>query len=128
MVWPAIHLAATDGLVHRLIFGALDLPDTLVNRTLFGLAAAMFAIVPGILLLAMLGIWWERKVAGRIQSRPGPNRVGPIGLFQSIADGIKLITKEDLRPTGADAILFKLAPYLAFVPVFVVFLALPFGP
>ena len=76
----------------------------------------------------VLGIWAERKVSARIQSRRGPNRVGPMGLLQSIADGIKLLTKEDLAPTAADKLLFRLAPYLAFAPVFAAFLALPFGP
>ncbi|HEV7300985.1 MAG TPA: NADH-quinone oxidoreductase subunit NuoH [Tepidisphaeraceae bacterium] len=128
MVWPSFQLALADGIVHRLVFDSLDLPNTLMTRTVFGVAVAMFVFVPSILLIAVLGIWWERKVAGRIQSRPGPNRVGPIGILQSFADGIKLITKEDLRPAGADAVLFKIAPYLAFIPVFAVFLALPFGP
>jgi NADH-quinone oxidoreductase subunit H len=90
------------------------------------LVAAVFT--PGILLFAMFAIWWERKVAGRIQSRPGPNRVGPIGLLQSLADGIKLILKEDLAPKDSDGWLFRMAPYLAFAPVFAAFLALPFGP
>ncbi len=92
--------------------------------------ALLIALVftPAIMFLAMFSIWWERKVAGRIQSRHGPNRVGPIGLLQSLADGIKLITKEDLQPGAADPYLFKLAPYLAFAPVFGAFLALPFGP
>src|SRR5881394_896648 len=84
--------------------------------------------LPSVLLLAMFSIWWERKVAGHIQSRPGPNRVGPIGLLQSLADGIKLVTKEDLIPKDADVLLFRLAPYLAFAPAFAAFLALPFGP
>jgi NADH-quinone oxidoreductase subunit H len=63
-----------------------------------------------------------------MQSRLGPNRVGPIGLLQSLADGIKLLLKEDLIPAGADQLLFRLAPYLAFAPVFAAFLVLPFGP
>lgn len=79
-------------------------------------------------LVAMFCIWWERKVAGHIQSRPGPNRVGPIGLLQSLADGIKLLLKEDLIPATADKLLFRLAPYLAFAPAFAAFLAVPFGP
>jgi NADH-quinone oxidoreductase subunit H len=78
--------------------------------------------------IAMLGIWAERRIAGRIQSRLGPNRVGPMGLAQSLADGIKLLGKEDLRPREADGLLFPLAPYLAFAPAFVALLALPFGP
>ena len=91
---------------------------TLVMGVFLGLASVV----------GFLAIWAERKVAGRIQHRHGPNRVGPIGLLQSLADGIKLATKEDLAPGRADRVLFNLAPYLAFAPVFVAFLALPFGP
>jgi len=122
------HLATADQLIGRTLLDFLNLPDSLVVRSLFGVVVAVGVFVPTALLIAMLGIWWERKVAGHIQSRPGPNRVGPMGLLQSLADGIKLITKEDLRPAGADKLLFKLAPYLVFAPVFAVFIALPFGP
>lgn len=83
----------------------------------------------GISLIAMFCIWWERKVAGHIQSRVGPMHVGLWhGWAQSLADGVKLIFKEDLRPEGSDAFLFRLAPYMAFAPVFAAFVALPFGP
>ena len=76
----------------------------------------------------MYTIWWERKVAGRIQSRLGPMRVGGWhGWSQSAADGIKLLLKEDLIPADADAILFRLAPYLAIIPSALAFVALPFG-
>ncbi len=92
----------------------------------FVVIAGPFAAV--VSLVAMFSIWWERKVAGHIQSRFGPNRVGPIGLLQSIADGVKLILKEDLIPGSADRFLFRLAPYLAFMPAFAAFLAIPFGP
>lgn len=88
--------------------------------------AVGFAVL--VSLVAMFCIWWERKVAGHIQSRLGPNRVGPIGLLQSLADGLKLLLKEDLIPKDADRFLFRLAPYLAFAPAFAAFLALPFGP
>ncbi|MBM3978712.1 MAG: NADH-quinone oxidoreductase subunit NuoH [Planctomycetes bacterium] len=76
---------------------------------------------------AFLGIWAERKVSARMQDRLGPTRVGPLGLLQSLADGIKLIAKEDVAPHGSDKFLFKLAPYLAFCAAFCGFLALPFG-
>jgi NADH-quinone oxidoreductase subunit H len=93
-----------------------------------GLAIAAFVFLPFASLIGMLGIWGERRIAGRIQSRLGPNRVGYLGLLQSLADGIKVISKEDLIPDGADRWLFRIAPYLAFVPVFAAYAALPFGP
>ena len=93
-----------------------------------GLAIIAGVFVPAVLLFAMFAIWWERRIAGRMQSRMGPNRVGPMGLLQSLADGIKLILKEDLAPREADGVLFRLAPYLVFAPVFAAFMALPFGP
>jgi NADH-quinone oxidoreductase subunit H len=71
-------------------------------------------------------IYLERKFVGRIQMRLGPMRTGPYGTLQSIADAIKLLTKEDLRPATADFWLFELAPYVTFVPVFMTLLALPF--
>jgi len=89
---------------------------------------ALVGIVGFINLFAAYAIWWERKVAGRIQSRLGPMRVGGWhGWAQSPADGIKLLGKEDLIPAGADRVLFRLAPYLAFVPAVCGFVALPFG-
>jgi NADH-quinone oxidoreductase subunit H len=91
--------------------------------------AALAAVLLGLVsLIPMVFIWWERKVAAAIQSRIGPNRVGPMGIFQSIADGMKLLLKEDLRPGEADAWLFRLAPYLAFVPAFVALAAVPLAP
>src|SRR5690606_4173964 len=71
-------------------------------------------------------IYIERKFVGRIQMRLGPTRTGPIGTLQSIADAIKLLTKEDLRPSTADFWLFEFAPYATFVPVFMTLLVLPF--
>jgi NADH-quinone oxidoreductase subunit H len=77
---------------------------------------------------ASFAIWWERKVAGRIQSRLGPMRVGGWhGWAQCIADGLKLVQKEDIVIAGADRPLFLLAPYLVFIPVLAAFIALPFG-
>jgi len=79
-------------------------------------------------LVAMFGIWWERKVAGRMQSRLGPMRVGGWhGWAQSMADGIKLIQKEDIFLEGADRLLFRMAPYIAFMPALTLFVALPFS-
>ena len=77
---------------------------------------------------ALVFIWLERKIAGRIQDRLGPTRVGgQFGWLQTLADGIKLIAKEDLMPAGADGLLFRLAPYIAFCASFGSFIALPFA-
>ena len=92
------------------------------------LLVAIVVFIPFTSLIGMLGIWAERRISARIQSRLGPNRVGYFGLLQSLADGIKVVSKEDLIPAGADSILFRLAPYLTFVPVFAAYVALPFGP
>src|SRR5262249_1357676 len=123
----AIHMLAqaTPTLFQQLVFG--DRPGPLLTAAYsFVLCATVFAGIVSV--VAMLCIWWERKVAGRMQSRLGPNRVGPIGILQSLADGLKLLTKEDLLPKDADGLLFRLAPYLAFAPAFAAFLALPFAP
>ncbi|MGB7157253.1 MAG: NADH-quinone oxidoreductase subunit NuoH [Tepidisphaeraceae bacterium] len=112
-------------LFQRLVFG--ETPSLLVT-VIYSFLIVATVFLGGVSLIAMFSIWWERKVAGHIQSRLGPNRVGPIGILQSLADGAKLILKEDLVPKDADKLLFRLAPYLAFAPAFAAFLALPFGP
>ncbi len=91
------------------------------------IAAKVGIMIVVLLLLPLPLVWLERKIAGHIQQRLGPMRVGWHGLLQPVADGIKLIAKEDHIPAEADRFLFKLAPILAMVPVFVVFVAVPFG-
>ena len=77
---------------------------------------------------ALVFIWAERKIAARIQDRLGPTRTGGrFGWLQSLADGIKLLAKEDLMPDGADALLFRIAPYVSFCASFCAFIALPFA-
>jgi NADH-quinone oxidoreductase subunit H len=76
----------------------------------------------------LLMIWAERRVIGRMQSRPGPNRVGPFGVVQGLADGIKLALKEDLIPAIVDKPLYILAPVIASAPAFLSFAVIPVGP
>jgi NADH-quinone oxidoreductase subunit H len=78
-----------------------------------------------LLVSVMLMIWWERKFIGDMQNRIGPNRAGPFGIFQTLADGTKLFFKEDLIPERSDPFVFKLAPYLSLIPAFLVFTVVP---
>jgi len=94
----------------------------------FGLIVVKMAVVIGVLLALPIPLTWiERKIAGHIQQRLGPMRVGGHGLLQPLADGIKLLTKEDNIPTNADRFLFTLAPIIALVSPFAVFVVIPFG-
>lgn len=126
--FPILLADASGPLVQSALFDALGIPFSPLSNLIYSLALVAMVFLPAVMLFAMFAIWWERKVAGHMQSRIGPNRVGPIGLLQSLADGIKLLTKEDLCPKDADGLLFRLAPYIAFAPAFAAFLALPFAP
>ncbi len=81
-----------------------------------------------LLLGTLFMIWAERRVIGRMQQRPGPNRAGPFGLLQSLMDGIKLALMEDIIPRGVDKVLFVIAPALSVIPAFISFAIIPFGP
>ncbi len=103
----------------------LNLPNNLIIfiSTLTGvMLVASFGLIAVIFL-----IWLERKVAARFQDRIGPNRAGPYGLLQTIADMIKLITKEDITPAKADKIVFNIAPILSLVSVLLIWAVVPFA-
>ncbi|MGA2295170.1 MAG: NADH-quinone oxidoreductase subunit NuoH [Acidimicrobiales bacterium] len=88
-------------------------------KVLVGFGALMGAVT--------LMIWFERKAISDMQSRIGPQRWGPFGILQTLADGLKLILKEDLVPEQADRFVFKLAPYLVVVPALITFSIVPLG-
>ncbi|HEX5291793.1 MAG TPA: NADH-quinone oxidoreductase subunit NuoH [Streptosporangiaceae bacterium] len=88
-------------------------------------AVAVFVFL---VLGTIITIWAERRIIGRMQNRAGPNRAGPFGLLQTIADALKLALKEDIVPRGADKVLFWLAPAVSAVPALVSFAIIPFGP
>jgi NADH-quinone oxidoreductase subunit H len=75
----------------------------------------------------MFMVWFERKIIAGMQNRVGPNKAGPFGLLQTLADGMKLIFKEDFMPDRADRWVYRLAPFLAFVPAFLVWSVIPLG-
>ncbi len=102
-----------------------------VNRDL----ANLLTLIGGVVLVATVPlvtviflIWIERKVAARVQDRLGPNRVGPFGLLQTVADALKMLTKEDITPNGADKFIYNLAPIIAFASVVLIWAVVPFTP
>ena len=87
-------------------------------------AVAIFVLLLG---LTLFNIVFERKVVARMQNRVGPNRTGPWGTLQSLADGMKLIFKETIRPRGVDRVVYLLAPVIAAIPAFLIFGVIPMG-
>src|SRR5258708_12270419 len=90
-----------------------------------GLVVGVVAVSTLGLLWISIGIWLERKFAGRVQDRLGPNRTGPYGLFQTFADLGKLLTKEDITPDGADKFIFNVAPLLSVAAVLLIWAVVP---
>src|SRR5499426_1967385 len=119
-----------------LLLAPVDVLNDLLLK-FFGAQTVNFVIWPLIqigLVVTLVALWvayatyLERKISAFIQARLGPMRVGPWGLLQPIADGLKLLTKEDFIPANADRWIFFVAPYIAVVAAFVVLSVVPFGP
>ncbi|MGV0814264.1 NADH-quinone oxidoreductase subunit NuoH [Mycolicibacterium boenickei] len=106
---------------------------TYPDPTLFGhdpwwlILAKALGVFVFLLLTVLAAILIERKILGRMQMRPGPNRVGPWGLLQSLADGVKLALKEGLVPAGVDRPIYLLAPIISVIPAFMAFAVIPMG-
>ncbi len=99
-----------------------------VDWTAVGIVGIKVIVVFAALLIAtMFMVWFERKVIADMQNRIGPNRTGPFGVFQTLADGLKLFLKEDIIPDSADKRIFRFAPILVVVPAFLVFAIIPIG-
>jgi NADH-quinone oxidoreductase subunit H len=96
--------------------------------TPLAIIAVKVLVIFGIgLVSTMFMVWFERKVIAGMQNRIGPNKAGPFGLLQTLADGMKLVFKEDFMPDRADRFVYRLAPFLAFVPAFLVWSVIPLG-
>lgn len=100
--------------------------DLLWTPLLIVLVKVLIVFVLG-LISTMLMVWFERKAIAGMQNRVGPNKAGPWGLLQTLADGTKLFFKEDLLPERSDRFVFRLAPYLALAPAFLAFAVIPLG-
>jgi NADH-quinone oxidoreductase subunit H len=99
-----------------------------INLAVILIVLAKVLVIFAFLMVSVLFmVWFERKVISDMQSRIGPDRAGPWGLLQTLADGIKLFFKEDLLPDRADRRVFRLAPYLSIVPAFLAFAVIPVG-
>ena len=116
-----------DTVLYRVIYEAVGqvLPCGL-SYVVAGLAI-MLMLVNGVLLGAGLFSWVERRLIGRFHNRVGPNRWGPFGMLQPMADLVKLLTKEDLIPKGADRILFTIVPVAMLAPVILTMAVVPFA-
>lgn len=114
----------------RLKYSLLNLASTFLPTeavTLTSILISIGAIAAFGPFTMMYLTWFERKLISRIQNRIGPNRVGIFGLLQPIADGVKMLTKEDIVPAGADRVVHLLAPIVVVIPALLVFSVLPFG-
>lgn len=118
------NVCSINHLVACLVQGGMN-PDLANLLTILG-GVVLIATVP--LVTVIFLIWVERKVAARVQDRLGPNRVGPFGLLQSVADAVKMLTKEDITPQGADKFIYNLAPIIAFASVVLIWAVIPFTP
>src|SRR5688500_234011 len=101
--------------------------ELLVDDPLWLILVKVVGIFAFLVVMTLFMINWERKVVARMQQRPGPNRVGPNGWLQSLADGLKLAFKEDIRPVLADKWVYFLAPVISCIPAFVAFSVIPLG-
>ena len=113
--------------IYRLVYEIVGI--VLPCWVAYAIAGLVFAfiLVNAVLLGAAVITWGERRALGRFQNRVGPNRWGPFGLFQPIADLVKLLTKEDLRPEGSDRVVFSLVPVLMVAPLILMTAVVPFA-
>ncbi|MFV0634032.1 NADH-quinone oxidoreductase subunit NuoH [Demequina sp.] len=106
----------------------LTVTEALANDPLWLVIVKALLILVFLLLSVLFAVWFERRVIGRLQERPGPNRHGPFGLLQSVMDAMKLLFKEDITVRAADKVLYIIAPAISVFCAFLIFSVIPFGP
>ena len=110
----------------RTLLSGWGLSEGLITVILAALGVVVLATF--VLLVDIMLVWIERKIVARFQDRFGPNRVGPFGIIQPLADVIKLLIKEDIFPVGADKLIFNLAPIISLATVLMLWAVIPFAP
>ena len=110
----------------RTLLSGWGLSEGLITVILAALGVVVLATF--VLLVDIMLVWVERKIVARFQDRFGPNRVGPFGIIQPLADVIKLLIKEDIFPVGADKLIFNLAPIISLATVLMLWAVIPFAP
>jgi hypothetical protein len=99
----------------------MELTDVLL------VVARVLATFVLLMVVTVLNVWAERKLIADMQNRIGPNRAGPFGILQTVADGLKLFFKEQINPKKAQMGMFILAPFMAVIPAFLLFMVIPWG-
>ncbi|MGC4937733.1 NADH-quinone oxidoreductase subunit NuoH [Kribbella sp. DT2] len=116
-------------MMHVPLAATADVPDAgFGNDPWWVVGIKVLLVFVFLVVLTLFNIWWERRVVARMQHRVGPNVHGPFGLLQSLADGMKLMFKEDLMPKGVDKFVYVAAPVIVSIPAFLTFAVIPFGP
>lgn len=120
-------MSLTGTLKDRIIDGLLTLGIPASFSTFIWVCIPILTVVLGSTLGVLVLVWLERKISASVQQRIGPEYAGPLGMIQALADGLKLILKEDIIPARGDKILFTLGPAIVVIPVLISYLVIPFN-
>jgi NAD(P)H-quinone oxidoreductase subunit 1 len=119
-------MASTIALNERVVSWLPSLPKELSE--FLWICIPILLVVVGATLGVLVIVWLERKISAAVQQRIGPEYAGPLGVIQALADGLKLVLKEDIIPAKGDPLLFTLGPAIVLIPVVLSYLVVPFGP
>ncbi|MFD6106721.1 NADH-quinone oxidoreductase subunit H, partial [Nocardia salmonicida] len=112
----------------RVLFLAAEAGPVFGTDPLWLVVVKALGVFVYLMLVPLIAVYAERKVVAWMQMRVGPNRIGPGGMLQSVADGVKMALKEDIIPAIVDKPIFVLAPIISVIPAFMAFAVIPMGP